>query len=65
MHGVMHIGWVEDGRGGHRGQLAVLVKPNGLLGSAYMATIGPFRHLVVYPQMMRQIARTWRTAAGK
>ena len=60
MHGVMHIGWVPDGRGGHRGQLAVLVKPNGVLGSAYMAAIGPFRHLVVYPAMMRQMARTWR-----
>ncbi len=60
MHGVLHLGWVEDGRGGHRGQLAVLVKPNGLLGSAYMAAIGPFRHLVVYPAMLRQIGRTWR-----
>ena len=63
MHGVLHLGWVDDGRGGHRGQLAVLVKPNGLLGSAYMAAIGPFRHLVVYPQMMRQIGRTWRAGA--
>src|SRR3954465_13125635 len=28
MHGVLHLGWVEDGNGGHRGQMAVLVKPN-------------------------------------
>ena len=60
MHGVMHIGWVPDGTGGYRGQMAVLVKPNGLLGNAYMAAIRPFRHLIVYPPMMRQIERDWR-----
>jgi len=26
---VMHIGWVADDVGGYRGQMAVLVKPNG------------------------------------
>jgi Protein of unknown function (DUF2867) len=60
MHGVMHLGWVPDGTGGYRGQMAVLVKPNGLLGTAYMAAIRPFRHVIVYPQMMRQIERAWR-----
>ncbi len=65
MHGVMHIGWVPDGTGGYRGQMAVLVKPNGLLGTAYMAAIRPFRHLIVYPAMMRQIERTWRARGGE
>jgi len=60
MHGVMHIGWVPDGTGGHRGQMAVLVKPNGLLGTAYMTAIKPFRHLIVYPRMLQQIGRAWR-----
>jgi hypothetical protein len=60
MHGVMHIGWVPDRGGGHRGQMAVLVKPNGLLGTAYMAAIRPFRYLIVYPALMRQVERTWR-----
>lgn len=55
MHGVMHLGWVEDGAGGYRGQMAVLVRPNGWLGSAYMAAIKPFRYLFVYPSVMRQI----------
>jgi Protein of unknown function (DUF2867) len=64
MHGVMHMGWVPDGDGEYRGQMAVLVKPNGPLGSAYMAAIRPFRHLIVYPAMMRQIEREWRAAAG-
>jgi Protein of unknown function (DUF2867) len=39
MHGVMHLGWVPDGTGGYRGQMAVLVKPNGLLGTGYIAAI--------------------------
>jgi hypothetical protein len=60
MHGVMHLGWVPDGIGGYRGQMAVLVKPNGLLGTAYMAAIRPFRHLIVYPAMLRSIERRWR-----
>ena len=64
MHGVMHLGWVPDGTGGYRGQLAVLVKPNGLFGAAYMAAIKPFRHLIVYPLMMRGIDRAWRARAG-
>jgi hypothetical protein len=61
MHGVLHLAWVENPAGGYRGQMAVLVKPNGLLGSAYMAAIRPFRHLIVYPALMRQTERAWRT----
>ena len=60
MHGVMHIGWVPDLTGGFRAQMAVLVKPNGLFGSAYMAAIRPFRYLIVYPAIMREMGRTWR-----
>ena len=64
MHGVLHLGWVPDGAGGYRGQMAVLVKRNGLRGAAYMTAIRPFRHLLVYPQMLRDIERRWgaRTA---
>jgi hypothetical protein len=64
MQGVMHMGWVPDGTGGYRGQMAVLVKPNGHLGSAYMGAIRPFRHLIVYPQMIRGIEREWRAGTG-
>jgi hypothetical protein len=63
MHGVLHLGWVPDRSGGYRGQMAVLVKPNGLVGNAYMAAIKPFRHLIVYPSMLRRIEREWRTGA--
>jgi uncharacterized protein DUF2867 len=64
MHGVMHVGWVPDGDGGYRGQMAVLVKPNGRLGTAYMSAIRPFRHLIVYPPLMQVIGREWRQHAG-
>jgi hypothetical protein len=64
MHGVLHLGWVQDQTGGYRGQMAILVKRNGLLGTAYMAAIKPFRHLIVYPAMMRGIGRNWRVRAG-
>jgi hypothetical protein len=60
MHGVLHLSWVRDPAGGYRGQMAVLVKPNGVLGAAYMAAIRPFRHLIVYPALMRQIEAAWR-----
>jgi hypothetical protein len=62
MRGVLHVGWVPDGTGRYRGQLAVYVKPNRLLGTGYMAAIRPFRHLIVYPHMLRQIDREWRAA---
>jgi hypothetical protein len=64
VHGILHVGWVPDETGGYRGQMAVLVKRNGLLGAAYMAAIEPFRHLIVYPAMMREIGREWHSRAG-
>jgi len=60
VHGVMHLGWVPDGTGGYRGQMDVYVKPNGLLRTAYMAAIKPFRYVIVYPALMQQIERAWR-----
>lgn len=65
MHGVMHFGWVPDGHGRYRSQMAVLVKPNGRRGNAYMAAIRPFRHLIVYPSMLGQIEREWRAERGE
>ena len=60
MHGVLHLGWVPDETGGYRGQMAVLVKRNGPFGAAYMAAIMPFRHVIVYPTMLREFEREWR-----
>src|SRR3954466_15474321 len=42
MPGVIRIGWVPDGTSGYRGQMTVLVKPNGAFGTAYMSAIRPF-----------------------
>lgn len=60
MHAVLHLSWVPNGAGGYHGQMAVLVKPNGLFGTAYMAAITPFRHLIVYPALMRTIRQRWQ-----
>ncbi len=65
VHGIMHLGWVPDEEGGYRAELAVYVKTNGLFGSAYMAAIKPFRYLVVYPSMTRQIESVWRAEKGE
>lgn len=63
VHTLMHLSWVPDDNGGYRGQMAVLVKPNGPLGSLYMAGIAPFRYLFVYPALLRQIGRGWEASA--
>jgi Protein of unknown function (DUF2867) len=60
VHGVLHLGLVPDRAGGQRGQMAVLVRPNGRLGDAYMAAIRPFRHRIVYPPLLRDMERAWR-----
>lgn len=59
VHGVVHLAWVSRGEGRYRGQMAVYVKPRGLLGEAYMRMIEPFRRFIVYPALMRQIGRAW------
>ena len=64
MHGVMHIGLVGQEAAGYRAQIAVLVKPNGLLGDAYMAAIRPFRHQILYPPLLSDMERAWRAGAG-
>jgi hypothetical protein len=64
VHGIMHLGWVEDEDGVWRGQMGVYVKPNGLLGHAYMAAIKPFRYLLIYPPLMREIERDWKARSA-
>jgi len=59
VYGIMHMVWAEQGEGRYQAQMAVYVKPRGPFGKAYMAAIKPFRYLVVYPALMRQIERTW------
>jgi Protein of unknown function (DUF2867) len=59
MHGVLHLGWVEQGDDRYQGQMAVYVKPRGPFGEGYMTLIKPFRHWIVYPALMRQFEQTW------
>jgi hypothetical protein len=63
VHGAMHLAWVAQGEGRYQGQMAVYVKPRGRFGTAYMALIKPFRYLIVYPALMRQVERTWKARA--
>ncbi|MFH0517991.1 DUF2867 domain-containing protein [Streptomyces sp. M41] len=65
VHAVMHIGWVQDDSGDYRGRMAVLVKPNGVLGTLYMAAIKPFRYVGVYPALLRSIGREWQANAAE
>lgn len=59
VHGVAHLSWVKGEEDAYEGRMAVYVKPRGAFGRAYMALIKPFRYLVVYPALMRQMERTW------
>jgi uncharacterized protein DUF2867 len=61
VHSLQHIGWVpDDSGGGYHAQMAVLVKPNGWLGKAYMAAVKPFRYALVYPMLLRFFGRQWQ-----
>jgi hypothetical protein len=56
----MHLAWVGNESGdNYEAQMAVYVKPRGRFGRMYMAFIKPFRYLIVYPALERQIARDW------
>ena len=67
VHAVMHLAWVDQGEGRYQGQMAVYVKPRGLVrarrtwrSSSRSAT------WIVYPALMRHIERAWaRRIAGE
>jgi hypothetical protein len=63
VHGVLHLAWVEQRSGRYRAQMGVYVKPRGRFGELYMMLIGPFRHRIVYPALLRQIGRAWDARA--
>lgn len=60
VHAVLHLSWVPGRADGYRGQMAVLAKPNGLLGNAYLIAITLFRHLIIYPSLIRGIGQRWQ-----
>ncbi|MFI9559334.1 DUF2867 domain-containing protein [Nonomuraea endophytica] len=63
VHSIMHLGWVPAGDGEYELRMAVVVKPNGLLGRLYMAAITPFARLIVYPALTRRWEAAWRDRA--
>ncbi|HVL81764.1 MAG TPA: DUF2867 domain-containing protein [Actinomycetota bacterium] len=65
VHGVLHLGWLREPGGLHRAHLSVYVKPRGALGRAYLMLIQPFRHLLVYPALLRVVERRWEASRGR
>ncbi|MFF4196787.1 DUF2867 domain-containing protein [Nonomuraea sp. NPDC001831] len=59
VHAVMHLAWAPAAGGGHELRMAVLVRPNGLLGRCYLAAITPFRRIIVLPAFVRRLERAW------
>lgn len=64
VHGVAHLAWADQGEGRYQGQMAVYVKPRGAFGRGYMLLIKPFRYLIVYPALMRQVGQAWERRGG-
>lgn len=61
VHAVMHLAWAARSDRRHQAQMAVYVKPRGAFGAGYMALIKPFRYWIVYPALMRQTERMWKS----
>lgn len=59
VHGVIQFRWVEQGRDRYQAHMAVYVKTRGMLGKAYLLLIQPFRHVIVYPALLREVERRW------
>jgi hypothetical protein len=64
VHALMHLSWVPED-GAYQGYLSVYAKPRGTFGRAYLALISPFRHALVYPAMMKSVARAWQKQAER
>ena len=54
IHALLHVGVVHGGA-----TLAVYIKSRGVFSRAYMAAIGPARHLVIYPALTRKLEAAW------
>ena len=54
VHALLHLSW-QDGEV----IMSVRVKSRGWYSTAYLAAIKPFRHAVVYPALLRSVARAW------
>ncbi|MEM6995621.1 MAG: DUF2867 domain-containing protein [Myxococcota bacterium] len=59
VHAILQLGWRARPDGTYGGSLGVYVKTRGWFGRVYMAAIAPFRHLIVYPALLRRVDRAW------
>ena len=55
---------IRPASGGYLAYLAVYVKPVHRFTSLYMRAIAPFRRLVVYPAIIRNVQRAWAERYG-
>lgn len=65
LHAILHLGWVEQHDGTYRGQMGIYVKHRGAKSRLYMQAIAPFRHLIVYPSLLRRIRKSWDAAVAE
>jgi hypothetical protein len=63
VHGFLTMALVPR-PGGYLVYLAVYVKPVGRITAIYMRVIDPFRRLIVYPGITRQLQTAWSQAYG-
>ena len=66
VHALLHLGRcpLPDRPGQWAPQMAVYARTRGWIGRAYLAAIWPFRHGIVYPSLMRAVARSWAEREG-
>ena len=60
VHAVLHYAWVPKGDQFHA-QMALYVKTRGWFGRVYLAATAPVRKYIVYPLVMKQLEKQWRT----
>jgi Protein of unknown function (DUF2867) len=60
VHAVLHYAWVPNGDL-FRAHMALYVKTRGWFGRVYLAATAPVRKYIVYPLIMKQLEKHWRT----
>jgi hypothetical protein len=63
VHGILHLSRVPIDADRFHAFVAVYVQRKGVLGTVYMALIKPFRHLAVYPILLKELTRGWEQDA--
>lgn len=59
VHAALHLGKIALDNDTYTIDLTVYVKPKGMFGRIYMKIIQLPRHLIIYPLMLKTIAKAW------